>query len=255
MRIFAGRRDDIIRQRDEYDTEYKRRKQKVEDQEEEWRAAEYAVYNEVADVVRNQLKGINLDLDISCDRRWGNGLCIYVRDDNDKFNADKALSWNWEVYLNKDGEVIKDSGSWSGLKAVSEANIQYLEEILKCVKILNNMDWPTILDKQLPKFSEYVTETVPNRNERPDFESQLFEVDVEEAVGTGKLIIGHGYKYYRPSASVVYEVLSESPKQYTVCEMYMEEVKKNPDYRTPSYRIPKAKFREVVNNPIKYLEV
>ena len=256
MKIYASkRRDEILKRKAEFDEDYKRRKDEFDAQYKSYQEANHAVYQGIVNEVESLLSGVNLDLELSCTRSWEGSIEFRVLDDRHLNQDSKSLSWSWEVNLSEDGEIKKESSSWSGLRAVTEENLSDLEEVVKALKILNNADWKTILDKSLPSYNDYITVDSPERYPKPDFNRELLEADVQDAIDAGYLIKGQGYKYFRPGADVYYRVVGQSAKQYKVQEIYAGYLSKGEDlWADYEYAITKEKFYEIIDKPVETLD-
>ena len=253
MKITASKRDDILRRKAEYLEDYNQRKLKYDEQHSRYNHAYREVLRGVETQVSELLSDVNLDLSIHADTSFDEGIYVEVQDQH-LHDKDKSLSWSWEARLTKDGTVKKESSSWSGLNAVSEANIADLEEIVKALKILNSIPWENVLNKVLPKYENYVTESDPRYDRSiPNFDQELLEADIEDAMENGYFIVGSGYKYFSPRATVVYRVISESAKQYTVEEIFASDLGDESRY-PDAYRINKDKFFKVIKQPIEVIK-
>lgn len=244
MKILAGRREDIIKQRDEYEADYNSRKSEYEKQYGKFRSAEYDALAAAQEDLSNQLTRFeSLEFDVSARRNYdGSGIAVRVMcNEHNKFSQDSALSWNYNVQLDKDGQVIKETSSWSGLKATTESQMSSLIETVEALKYLNKVDWAKFLNRTLPEYEDFVTDCAPSRQGRPDFEKQLREADVEAVLGTNKAIRGipNSGKAFR--GQVYYLVTKESPKQYTVVEIHETKLSEGPSGGY-EYRISKDVF-------------
>lgn len=224
--VAARNRDEIIRRRDEYQSDYEAKKKQSDKEHSDYRYAQDSVLAGVESIVRDMLKHVSkkLNLDINAEQDWfprydTTGVKITVTsNDHDVHNKDKALSWNWSVRLGDKGEVIKDSGSWSGLNAVTEENLESLRLSVEALEILNHADWPTILKVELPKWEDYMKTKVP-QNKSADFNRELEEADIEDAIENKSLIKGLKSSGRSYRGDVYYVVLAETPKQYKVVEI------------------------------------
>ena len=269
MKITANRRDDIIKQRDQYEADYQAKQEKYDQESDKLRRAEYEVMHGVEEKVKAALADVSqgAKLDIRARKEWLTRsdditVSIYVMcNENEKFDDTTALAWNWSVKLDDDGNVIKDSGSWSGLKACTAAQLEDLQRSLEIMKRLNDMDWGDLLSAEMPRYRDYVTEGQPYRGNRPNFEQMLFDIDIEEAIGKPVLIKGAD-DYSR----MWFSILKQSDKQYTVVRIpeyalkdegarngktiqeYVEMMSAYP------MRVMKTKFATMVEKPIKYWE-
>ena len=187
----------------------------------------------------------------------GQSYEVDISDEDDKFNPDKALSWSWKVYLTKEGEVTKESSSWSGLNAVSKKNLDNLKQILSVLEKLNSIDWKSVLSVEPPHHDDYITENDPEWDrDVPDFDKELLEADIEELIGTNQGVLrDSGSKYYRGNVYSV--IVKQSGSQYTVADVPEFTVENNrpvdisSKIRGESYRISKDKFFQGLVEPLQ----
>lgn len=267
MKITASRRDDILRQRDEYNAEKARRDARYKEQSNRFRKATYDVIQPVKDEVQTYLKEYNLlEFDVFAEMDYLSGKIRLTVNCNErhKFSDESALSWHFEARLNKDGEVLKETGSWSGLKACTEAQLASLEQSLEALKLLNQIDWAYVLNKILPDTAEYfkIPEGEQPLPPKPDFRSQLVEASISECVGKDILVEGEAGSSsgYRAGCELYYLIHSETPKQYVVSEVvkswadgWIESGQKtieqliNEVRSNYTYRVTKSKFVGLVS--------
>lgn len=259
MKITCAKRsrDEIIRDRDEYDAKKKQVNDAYDEQYEEWSNALYDVYDSVRSEVEDRLANFDaLDLEVHVSSGWNDRLEVRVESNQHNLHSEhKALSWDYRASLTKEGEVKKETGSWSGLNAVTEEQLESLRQSVACLEILNSIDWAAILSTPTPNSDDYITVNKydVNRN-RPNFEQELKEAEIDEAIQHGSWIKGHGYKWYMPSAPVYYKVLKETPLQYEVIEAWENDVLAGKGDQTYSYRIKKDTFFQVINYPVEVKE-
>ena len=271
MRITETKRDDILKQKAEYEKTFKERKDRYDKQYQDYNNAEYNITSAVEEEIKNQLNKYRaLTFDVRAKRNYDSHKGVEIRiycNENNKFDDNVALSWNYKVSINDEGEVEKESSSWSGLKAVTEEQIESLEQTLEALKYLNKVDWKTVLNKELPKYDDYVTERNPSfDNDKPNFDKMLMEADIEECIGKNVLIKAGGSKNYR--TEVYFGILSETPTRYKVFDIpvrYVENPEKFTrfsniddlveDCKKYAYAISKDKFYQLVYEPIETLEV
>lgn len=225
-KINETRRDDIIKARDEWDAEYNKQQSVYNDQKRNYNKVLYDAGNELEEEVKKAIGPTSINLRVEV-RQYGNynsdSYSVHVDgNDSNMFSDDVALSWNWDVYLDSDGTVKKDSGSWSGLKATTVEQLDDLEETLRVLKILNRLDWANLISRansKRPDWNAYVTAPYPSRSNRPNFEQQLKDAAVEDTIGKDVLIQGKGSgKNYNSKATVWYYVVGATNKQYKVFE-------------------------------------
>lgn len=263
MKITCTKRHDILKRKSEYEADRSSRQSKYD--------AQYRKYLEEdgrrEEKIRNDVIGAigetSLDLTVDVSGRFEHKYEIRVSDENDKFNEDKALSWDWKVYLDKNGDVKKESSSWSGMNAVTAKNLSNLKEIVRVLEILNNIDFKMILEEiRPPRYQDYVTEKNPKYETAPDFDRELMEADIEDCIGTRKGILGTGSKFYR--GNVYHFIQRETPSSYNMWDIPAYYVDKNDGSLSDlfekyndegsNYNMRKDKFFETIEKPIKIVD-
>lgn len=239
--IMMSRKDEILRRKQVYEEARKQHKQ----EEEAWSNSVDSTLESLSQLVRDKIGTTSLRLNIYADMKYS-VMSIQVNN-GDNPNDDQALNWRWSVTLDKAGNIIKDSGSWSGLSAITQHQIDNLKESVRILEILNNIDWSDVLNVELPRYEEYVKTAVPDRE---DFEGEMMQEDIIDAMEQDKLLKGHGYKFYTPRSTVFYKILRETPKQYEVQEISELNIS-DPSRWPESYRIPKSKFLELIDKPVQ----
>ena len=212
MKITANRLDDLRKAREEYDEETKRLADQSEANRDRWSADTYDKQEELEKTISDMIGSTTLNLEIRVDP-WGrfgsNTWGINIRaNENNKFSDNVALSWSWEAYLDQDGNVKKDSGSWSGLKAITPEQIADLEESVRIIKLLNNMDWKTILRSPKPRYEDYVDEDLnqklkDRRSNRPDFDKDIQAEELASYVGTNTAVQLSSDEYYNGRVGIL----------------------------------------------------
>lgn len=230
MKITSNRREDILKRKAEYEEDVARRVAQVEKEEREFRDAEDAVTNPVKAMLADiAAKYPRLDVEIRVERggRFGDhGIRVEIHvNDRDVHDTSKSLSWNYDAYIN-DGEVVRETGSWSGLNAVTPEQLEHLEQSVAFLKELANLDWMGILNKDMPKYKDYLKTDDPryDRN-KPDFDAELDQVEIEDIIGQRKMIEVKPFStswYYsdrlRTNPNVFVAILKDSGSQYTIIE-------------------------------------
>lgn len=185
MKITCNRRDDILKRKQEYESDRAKRQAKYDEEYKAWRDEEHGRGQSLEKAVIRAIGSTTLDLTIDVGRSFGTGYRIRISDEDNKFDGDKALSWAWEVSLDKNGDVKKESSSWSGMNAVTANNINNLKEIVRVLEILNKIDFKTMLNRVTPPNpDDYITLRNPQYETAPSFDKELMEVDVEDCIGT-----------------------------------------------------------------------
>lgn len=265
MKITSAKRDDILKRKSEYDADRASRQSKYDKQYEAFRDEDRSRQSKIIDDIRGAIGYTSLNLDIDVRSMFSDNYEVAVSDESDKFNPDKALSWSWKVTLDKNGEVKKESSSWSGLQAVTAKNLSNLKEIVRVIEILNKIDFKMLLEEVTPpNYEDYVTEKNPKYETAPDFDRELMEADVEDTIGNRKGILGTGSKFYR--GDVYHFIMRETPSSYTIWDIpayYVETndgslsdlFEKYSDRRNEyKYNMRKDKFFETIKNPINIVD-
>lgn len=218
MKITCNRRDDILKRKQEYESDRAKRQAKYDEEYKAWRDEEYGRRQSLEKAVIRAIGNTPLDLTIDVGMSFGSGYRIRISDEDNKFDSDKALSWTWEVSLDNSGDVKKESSSWSGMKAVTANNINNLKEIVRVLEILNKIDFKTLLNRVTPSNpDDYITGPNPKYEKSEDFDQMLLEAEVEDCIGTRKGILGTYSKYYR--GDVYHFIQRETPASYTVWDI------------------------------------
>lgn len=264
MKITCARnREQIAREQAAYEERRAAKKAKRDAQYNSWRRDYLVVANSVKEQIEDALSTFtNLNLEIDVDLGWRGGdntLQVSIGSNEHNIHSEhKALSWNWKAYVDsRTGEIKKESGSWSGLNAVTTEQIESLKQSATCLEVINSLDWESMLNADLPQYEDYVTDDVYEKDpdDERNFKHELLEADVEDAMNAGLWIKGHGYRWYRPTATVYYKVLKETPAQYEVIEGWANDVLKGERDKTSSYKIKKDTFFQVIDTPVETLEV
>ena len=218
MKITASKKDDLMKARQEYDAETNRLNEITEQHNREYRQALDADQKAIEKRVAEMIGSTSLDLTIKADpypsmrsvlntdETWEIEVTAH---EHDHFNEKFALSWNWKIRLDKDGNLAKDSGSWSGLRAITPEQLADLEESVRILKILNNTDWSELLHAPKAKFEDYYNKEEgqalrERRANRPDFEGQILDERLEELVGTNVAVqLLPNDQYYRGRVGIL----------------------------------------------------
>jgi len=200
--------------------------------------------------------------------RFGSdGLRVEIKvNDRDVHDKSKSLSWNYDAYIN-DGEVVRETGSWSGLNAVTPEQLEHLEQSVECLKELSTFDWDNVLRRSMPRYRDYLKTPDPRYDrDKPDFDAELAQAEIDDIVGQRKMIEVKPFTsswYYNPRVSEAYQknvfvaVLKDSGSQYTIveCPRYeYENGEASKCYdRGNSHRVKKEQLKPV--NPINIIEV
>lgn len=230
---------------------------------EERRLAQYLMDREAAfDPIKNELESklsiwSNLHFQISVQPKWGSVIDVEVRcNENEKFNDDVALAWNYEVSLTRDGDVVKESSSWSGLKATTREQIDSLQSSVEALRYLNNVDWENLLTVTLPDYEDYRQESVLNEIDK-EFKRQLSDSFISELIGsnTWVRIVPFESSGYRDRATLYANIVRETPSQYEVKLLSQMDIDNGKTDSTYTQRVKKSNFIPVKDNEGNYITI
>lgn len=261
MKILANRKDEVLKRKAQYDADMEAYEKEGRDRSQRMRNAEYEITQPVQEFLEQSLSHYSaLEFDISVDRGHFRmpGLQVRIRcNEHTKFSDDSALSWSYDVSLDKEGQVVKESSSWSGLKACTEAQMKSLRQTVSALEWLNDLNWKEVLDKKMPDYEDFFGD-MPKRPEHQDFNQQLAQAEVEDLIGTNKIIKVQSWESCPYRGQVWLKILSETPSQYraVIIPNYVvtdgraaEMLEKNPE----DNRIRKTSVKPV--QPIEVMEV
>lgn len=246
--VVGSNREEILKRRQLYDDMKDRR----EDEEYEWKLASKQTLDEIAKSIRHMIGPVDIGLDIDVDTNMHDNLSITISNARNPHVKNQALTWSWTTELSSEGEIIKKSGSWSGLDATTPKELANLRETVKVLEIINNLDWDSILHTKLPKYEDYVKTDVP---EPEDFDRELLISDINDIVGTDRGIKGYGYYKYKPNDYVIYRITDQSDTQYRVREILENHLDDRSKWSAP-YNVSKQKFLDnLIRYPVKFVDL
>lgn len=243
MKITTSRRDDIVKERDAWQSEFDEQTSRYESQENEYNAEYARRGRSIQSAVEQYLSEfkLNLRIDVTSDFSSGYTVIIYC---NDKlFDESTALSWDYRISLGDDGTLKAESGSWSGLRATTAEQLSDLKESVRCIEFIQHMDWVSILSVRKPKYSDYVTEERPV-NRSKEFANRIRQADIEDKIENGEEIPGIKNSGRIYLGDVNYVVVSQTPKRYKI-----KEIAYNNDgqrFESVPYVIDKDKFMDKI---------
>lgn len=215
MKIIANRKDEILRRKEEYESEFRSRKEQHQNQHNMYRRAQQEIFDSVQSAVLAELQGIDLDLQVNVGNNFGDIKVGVSSNEGNVHGEDKALSWTWTVVLDDEGTISTSSSSWSGLQATTKEQLESLRQTVTALEILNDIDWGTLLNVTLPAYREYITVSDPSYDpNKPNFDQELREIEIEEAMGKRILLHGKPIRMYR--GRVWYGITRETATQYEV---------------------------------------
>lgn len=262
MKIYASRRDDLIAERDAYDAETAQYENRIHEGEKRWRRDTNAIADSIKQEVIEAIGDTSLQLNVNVRMGWRSGYEVNVEaNEHNKFDDNVALAWHWNASIEDDGTLKKDSGSWSGLKAVTSEQLADLEESVRVMKILNGMDWEHILKRAIPDSSQYVSQedrqiARERSANRRDFDREIFEEDLKEAIAAGAWIKMEGRpetSYYRgtPRGEFWCKINGMTDKQVKcIITRKIEYYNANPNYYAEE-RIAKQNLYKYIVKPVE----
>jgi len=273
MKITSSRKDEILKRKAQYDEDMKSYEERHRKSEIALRKAEDEILNPIAQYLERKLSRYSaLKFEIQVNRaysgRTGRGARVWIRcNDRNKFDDDVALAWSYDVDFNTDGEVTRKTSSWSGLSATTEEQMTSLRQTVSAIEFLNDVDWEELVDIDMPAYEDYYD---PNdkKPEYHDFTAELKEAELEDIVGTNKIIKCKNWGESCPYRGDVWLKLNkETPSMYTANiipnyiieyafankDSYRDELQKYVDGRYGEYRVRKSSVRPIT--PIEIREV
>lgn len=280
MKIYSAKRDDIMRERDEWDS----RRQELEDRAKEehhqyLEAYEAAIQPIKSYLNKNLAKFDLLDFEINVkyrDSLRNSGFRVDIQCNQNKIHDESsALSWRYSVefYANT-GEIIRDSSSWSGLQVTTSQQLESLQQTADALKFLLSVDWADVLSVVMPEWDDYHKTRSSDMGKRPDFENQLIQAEIEDAIGEN--VVFHGNIKYDASRTWTrgwLQFIRETPKKYKInfiSDQYLsyamhkyesdDEVEtlgqllSKPETYANQLNVWKRDIATVVDNPIQKLE-
>jgi len=223
--IKETRADDIRAAKQKWDSDFDKAVDDYNRMEYEYDVALEDVMEKVEAQIKSEL-GISEDslLEVDVDAygsRWGSKYRTGIKYKyGTPYDNKSALKWNIDIYLNNDGEVQKETGSWSGLEAHTPELLEDLKYSVNLIEKIMNLDYQKIImdaESRRPNRDDYVVNKRPNYKERPNFEAQIKEVTIEDIMGTDTIISGSavpssGYR----TVSGWYKILGQTAKRYKV---------------------------------------
>lgn len=251
--ITAARKDDLINQRNAYKQRESARSQKHEQEYQNYVNDQRAVIEPIRQEIEQNMKRFNrLESIVRMDTGYRSLLTIKV-DVNQQRNSGSALSWTYEVGVQPDGSVVKETNSWSGLQATTPEELDSLQQTVDALKYLNSIDWGTMLTKaynSLPQYKNYVTEDEPDSDYGRNFNQEIGEAAIEEFVGSDDLLYGNnGYSYV---------IKGETPKFYKVSRVnnyYIDTKSGSPTLPNNTYNQLVDKYTTNVKKDVLYNEL
>lgn len=268
MKITSSRKDDILKRKAEYEQSRDAWRADRESRKQNYYRAIDSQSRPIEEAVMEQLRRFpSLEFEVRADEAHGfdggRGYKIAIRcNEQRKFSEDSALSWSYDVHISKDGEVKRASSSWSGLQACTESQLNSLKQTVAAIELLYNMDWASLLDKPQIRYDDYFGDMTDEPKAPSDFDRELVEAEVEDIIGTNKIIKVQGWESCPIRERTLWvQIISETPSQYK-CKMISDFTKRR--YSTQGgldmwledameYRVRKTSLRPV--QPLQVEEI
>ena len=192
---------------------------------------------DIEDNVRSNLEQVLpysdlIDIRVSRDYDWSSGapyLSVKISYDLNK-TKNQSLAWSYSVGLDRDGNIKKESNSWSGLNAVTQEQLDDLEKSIEILKKLNIINWESIVKTDVPSVGDYVTtKTLPEK----DFTFEQFNADLEDFVGQDVIFISkylNSENFYGSRYGYIIKRLTNKRVEYVPIYDPIVKLKNNKDY-------------------------
>ena len=227
------RRREIDQQAQKYNVERDAKKNEYDAQMGNYRR----VVMDIEDNVRSNLEQVLpysdlIDIKVSRNYNWRSDtpyISVNISYDLNK-TKNQSLAWSYSVGLDLDGNVKKESNSWSGLNAVTQEQLDDLEKSIEILKKLNIIDWESILKTYVPSVKDYVTtKTLPEK----DFTFEQFNADLEDFVGQDVIFISkylNSENFYGSRYGYIIKRLTNKRVEYVPIYDPIVKLKNNKDY-------------------------
>jgi len=274
----ASRRDEILQRKADYEARNKAYEENRNAAYRNYEGAKANVFAPLEKVLRDALGADADNLSIKFAESYGDLIQVKISNSQGyghRRDPEASLTWEWKATLNPEtGEVKKESSSWSGLEATTMDQIEDLKKCVRQLEIINTLNWEEILNVSIPEYSDFVDNSIEHPGQRPNFEQELVEADIEEAIGQRVLIKGHSGTGRFYGGDIWYSVVRDSGSQYTIFEVsdriiewidekgsynegmytynsldeYIERYKAN------TYRVRKTNFIQSIVRPVETME-
>lgn len=195
MKITCSRRDDVLKRKAEYEA----KRDAYQKDSDERRQKYYRAKAEAMEPIKSKLEAklaqfsaLEFEVSVSRGYSWSDAEdqnTVDVRilvDDRNHFDENSALSWSYNVKI-QDGAVVKETSSWSGLKACTEAQMESLRQTVRALEWLNSVDWDEMLVADFPAREPFY-EGALEAPKREEFGNELTYATIADLLGTNKYI-------------------------------------------------------------------
>lgn len=240
-----------------------RNKDKYDAANQAYRQARTEVEAPIEEYVKRMLSKYNLlQFDVSVDTGWDTIVDLNVRcNENNKFDRDSALSWDYRVkFVLRTGEVKKESGSWSGLQATTQAQLDSLKQTVSALEELNSIDYSQLLNIVIPDYEDYFNYEKEDETPEYDYDTELVSQQIRELIGKGKAIRIKNFKDDRRGASDLFLVpVKETAKKIEGTVFSARTIDDGGDpketYRIYNWPEPIMKHKIKIVEPVQIIDV
>lgn len=217
-------RRQLLREQSEFESRWKSRNEEYQAQysryqaaKEEWKNNLLSKINSIFSSYIKTLPG----LEINTNPWYGEGITVVF---NYEHATDAALKWEYKIILPDEGDLRKESSSYSGLSAVRPEDFENLTAAINFLKAIFEYDgWEKLLSEAqstTPSYKEYVTIKDPRYD--PEYKDPGYKKMVEEA--TLQSFVGKDIWIHSDKDQCWYNILGETPKYfkvYTIVDRYI----------------------------------
>lgn len=234
IKVRASKADDLRKEKQQWQMKYDARKQLYEDQEANYRHAEWNWQDNIVNLIKQQFSSYIEKLpylDINVDYRWREVEVSFKYADwlskEDRENV--SLRWSYSISLSEEGDVKKETNSWSGFDAVTPQQVDDLMNSANFLKAIVDFDWAPLLQEakeSKPKYSQYIGIRDPRSDDDfrdPGYDRMIREAELEDAVGKDIWIKGDNGRTW-------YKIVSATPKFYNIAKVSTWDMRNSPEY-------------------------
>lgn len=239
----------------------KRNSQKSDAAYDAYRNAELNQFQPIKDKVEQLLsKYTLLDIDVNVDSTWKRAVEVRVQCAENSRSDSTSLRWDYKATLMSDGELKKETGSWSGLQACTIDQIENLKQCVGALEDLNSIDWKSLLNVPKINWDDYSNYEKEDETPEYDYDLELNSQQVRELIGAGKAIRIRNFRDNARWASDLFLVpVKETPKKIegTVFSARYVDDGEDPKviYRNNHWTEPVMKSKIKIVEPVQIIDV
>lgn len=219
--VKASRYSDVVKRQNQLRARVKQQQQRLDEQRLEYAKAKGLKQNQVVNYIRGVIANATSDsfadsLNVECrlSKYDANDPEVSVDIKVQCESKESPLRWDWyfEVGGFRKG-VHRETGSWSGLNAVTSEDVSRLRvsiDALQALASLTDEDILYVATSGVPARSDYVTQQVDRLDEAAMLEEQI------EALIGDDVYVKTNYGTYK--TAVYFKILRQTAKQYEIEE-------------------------------------